>query len=60
MIMYQVLNDVIPNNVKLKKHRIAGTQSPNCLECHVTNARNSKRSEFSLISREWLKLETMV
>jgi hypothetical protein len=55
MTMY--LNDVIRNNVKLKKHRIPGTQSPNCLECHVldTNAHKSKRCKFSLLSWEWLK-----
>jgi hypothetical protein len=27
MTMYRDLNDLIPNNVKLKKHRIPGTQS---------------------------------
>jgi hypothetical protein len=55
--MYLVLNDVIPNNVKLKKHRIPRTQSPNCLECHVldTNAHRSKRCMFSLLYWEWLK-----
>jgi hypothetical protein len=49
--------NVIPNNAKLKKHRITGTQSPNCLECHVldTNAHRSKRCEFSWLSWEWLK-----
>jgi hypothetical protein len=41
----------------MKKHRIPGTQSPNCLECHVldTNAHRSKRCKFSLLSWEWLK-----
>jgi hypothetical protein len=50
-------HDVIPNNVKLKNHRIPGTQSPNCLESHVldTNAHRIKRCEFSLLSWEWLK-----
>jgi hypothetical protein len=57
MTMYRVLNDVIPNNVKLKEHRIRSRQSQTCLECHVldTNAHSSKRCEFSLLSREWLK-----